>query len=345
MVRPWAGVYDATAYAPSCPQSPNWEGTAAMAEDCLFVNVWMPADREPQPNGTMIFIHGGSFREGSIGAAYGGSLVFNGSQLAASRGVVVATLQYRLGLLGVFSHGGNLNLRDQQTAMRFLRAILDPAATARVLLFGHSAGANSVCAHLAMPSSRGLFSAAVIMSGTCAVLPSELVHEKSRQVALQSSCGGSLDARTLECLRNLTLEQLLRTSRSPLVASSPSDPMLEASTLPSDPAIALSSGDVARVPVIVGNAADEAYWAFIYPGGSINTSRPLSFEEYRRWMRTHFCAPLSRFCGPSDAETLVAHCESHSTRWRPPSRLCPNLASHRRVPLVPLGAPPILDAT
>ena len=307
MVQPWNGTFNATTYAPSCAQSPSWEGTANISEDCLFVNVWMPANSRPK--GTIIYIHGGSFRAGSIGAAYGGSLAFNGSHLAASRGVVVATLQYRLGIFGTFAHGGNLNIRDQQVAIRFLRGIVEPAATERVLLVGHSAGANFVCAHLTIPSSHGLFTAAVMLSGTCATVPMEAVQRMSRQVAVYTSCGGSLEAPTIACLRNLTVEQILQASRSVGVVQTPSDPMLEPSTVPTDPAIALSSGSAARVPVIFGNAAEEAYWAFIFPGGPIEDSQPISFQRYELFLRTNFCPPLARVCGPSDVEAILSRCE------------------------------------
>ena len=99
MVQPWDGVYDATTFRPSCPQVAGVETSAEQSEDCLYLNVWLPVEPN-KVNRTLVFIHGGSFEVGSISPMYNNTFLYEGSKLASTRGVAVATMQYRLGALG-----------------------------------------------------------------------------------------------------------------------------------------------------------------------------------------------------------------------------------------------------
>ena len=210
-VPPWApAMLDATTEAPSCPQAPNAESTATQSEDCLFLNIWLPATGTP--NHTLAFIHGGGFSSGSIGRIYGQNFQYNGCSLAASRGVAVVTMQYRLGAFGWLARPNtNLGLRDQASALRFARRLLGPAA-GRVLLFGQSAGSISACAHLYAPESRGLFDAAMLISSiSCPIFPRQAAEAIADGFLVASPCArhGGWDAAADACLRNLSTAAML----------------------------------------------------------------------------------------------------------------------------------------
>ena len=219
LVESWQpDVYDATTEGPSCPQKPNSESSASQSEDCLFVNIWLPASGPP-PNRTFAFIHGGGFTSGSIGRIYDGYYQYNGCRLAAERGIAVATIQYRLGVLGWLAKPvANLGLRDQAAALRFTRRLLGPVASSRVLLGGQSAGSISICAHLFAPRSRGLFDAVLMMSSNlCPTQPRFVGRMIADGFLRLSPCRGTVvaagpqawGARTLACLRTLNLTQIL----------------------------------------------------------------------------------------------------------------------------------------
>ncbi len=163
-----AGTYDASLFGPSCPQI---EGGAVVGdEDCLRLNVFTHNDGLVRP--VLFFIHGGGFVRGS-----GSQTIFEGTPLAANGDVVVVTINYRLGALGflaideliqenVRNTAGNFGLLDAIAALQWVRDNIgafggDPN---RVMLFGHSAGANSICSLLAAPEAAGLFAAAAIQS-------------------------------------------------------------------------------------------------------------------------------------------------------------------------------------
>ena len=180
-VEPWPGLYDATAFGPSAPQSPPLtasviaEGDLRTDEDCLFLNVYTPkADRSARP--VMVWIHGGAYTMGS-------GDMYDGSTFARRGDVVVVTLNYRLGVLGwlaldhldpTLAGSGNNGIRDQIEALRWVRDHIgsfggDPD---NVTIFGESAGGGSIGALLGAPGADGLYHKAIIQSGPVAIAPS-----------------------------------------------------------------------------------------------------------------------------------------------------------------------------
>jgi para-nitrobenzyl esterase len=168
----WTSVRDATAFGPVCMQAPpngdTGVGDEPRSEDCLTLNIWTPS-LAGRKHPVMVWLHGGGYTSGS-----GSAPLYDGTKLAA-RGVVVVTLNYRLGRFGFFTHpellaqgdGVNFGLLDQRAALRWVQANIaafggDPA---RVTLFGNSAGGESVLFHMTMPESRGLFARAIVQSG------------------------------------------------------------------------------------------------------------------------------------------------------------------------------------
>jgi carboxylesterase type B len=173
----WQGERSATDYGAICIQPPaNGDpgvGPLPMSEDCLTLNVWTPEQRGAEPLPVMVWIHGGGLNNGSGTAA-----LYDGTNLA-KRGVVVVTVNYRLGRLGFFDHpalaaerapgepAANYGLMD---IVRALRWVQDNAAAfggdpGNVTIFGESAGGTMVTRLMIAPQARGLFHRAVVQSG------------------------------------------------------------------------------------------------------------------------------------------------------------------------------------
>lgn len=165
-VEPWDGVLEATSFGPRPPQppmmpgAPAWDSAAGL--DCLTLNVWTP-DVGGSGLPVMVWIYGGAYVMGSSDLPeYDGALL-------ASEGVVLVTINYRVGMDGFGLIDGtppNRGLLDQVAALRWVRDNIagfggDPG---NVTVFGESAGAGSVAALLAMPSAAGLFRRAIAQS-------------------------------------------------------------------------------------------------------------------------------------------------------------------------------------
>lgn len=172
-VVPWEGTRPAKEFGPSSLQSRAvalvMGVQGGLDEDCLYLNVWAPTSAKDLP--VMVWIHGGAFTTGS-----GSMPLYDGSRSAA-KGVVVVTINYRLGPLGFMAHpeltkegggsSGNYGIRDQIAALQWVRANIagfggDPA---NVTIFGESAGGYSVNILGVSPPARGLFHRAISESG------------------------------------------------------------------------------------------------------------------------------------------------------------------------------------
>lgn len=184
-VLPWQGVKIADKYGAAAEQvawdpmsfyGREWRasGTVPFSEDCLYLNVWTPAAGQQEKKlPVAMWIHGGGYREG-----FGFEPEMDGGEEWASRGVILVSVTYRLGVLGFFSHpllsaesahgvSGNYGLFDQIAALKWIHANIaqfggDPN---NITIFGQSAGAGSVQALCASPLSKNLISHAISMSG------------------------------------------------------------------------------------------------------------------------------------------------------------------------------------
>ncbi|MGW7102176.1 carboxylesterase/lipase family protein [Streptomyces sp. NPDC054838] len=272
----WHGVRDAGTAAQRCVQMPTpGAGAVVGSEDCLYLNVTTPAPAPaPSPAGrkrpVLVWLHGGAFLGGS-GSDY------STGQLAVRGDTVVVTVNYRLGIFGYFGHPGlgsaePFGLADQQAALRWVRANAerfggDPGS---VTLFGESAGALGVCAHLTSPTAVGLFQRAVLQSGSClmsfprgALGPGTPAYEPfASQHDVQTAgsaaardlgctAGGAEEA--LACLRGQSTERLATAQ----LMQSFNRPAFENALLPVAPDRALASGRFQRVPVLQGTNQDE----------------------------------------------------------------------------------------
>ncbi|TGD85713.1 carboxylesterase family protein [Mycolicibacterium sp. CH28] len=262
-VLPWPGVRDATKPGLRCPQDvrndPDYGRPTG--EDCLNLNVWTPDGATPSNRlPVMVWIHGGGFLNGSAD-------IYDARWMATQGGIVVVTVNYRLGTLGFLAHPalglggdiGNYGLADQQAALRWVRDNVsefggDPT---KVTIAGESAGAMSVCDHLVAPESAGLFRAAILQSGPCQAQAGRTVAE--RVSAAYAAHAGCTDPATVAaCLRSLPARDL---QRPPLyVGLGPDEltgPVTGTVRLPVDPMTEFGRNRVPRTPVLIGSNSDE----------------------------------------------------------------------------------------
>jgi len=290
----WPGVRDTISYGAPCAALASTNGPRSEAEDCLFLNVQRPAGTRPGQRLPVYFwIHGGGLRNGS-GAQHDGSLVVRRT------GVVVVTINYRLGVFGFLGHpgltaedgeSGNYGFADQQAALRWVHRNIaafggDPR---RVTIGGESAGGFSVCAHLSAPASRGLFAAAMIQSGSC---PTQTLASAE---AAGTSLAQALGCADVACLRALPAGRLLDAGAATPVSITRGVP-----TLPGDPAEAVRTGRFAHVPVVIGANRDEGR---TFAQGFIGQTR----EQYETFVRSTFGdTVLARYPWPATADRFTA---------------------------------------
>lgn len=274
----WAGVRDATTFGEKCLQKDTATGAPEGSEDCLTLNIFAPPVPPSKPLPVLVFIHGGGHIQGSASETIaGGKALYNGQHLALAETAIVVTIQYRLGVFGWLSlpeltaeqgrKSGNQGMRDQLAALGWVQRNIgafggDPS---RVLLFGESAGAVDVCALMAVPSAKGLFSAALIESGGCTQPTQDSVQALLADKVGQGSCAKTADR--LGCLRGMDAASLMSEMPGSIGLGSATflstaikyGPVVDGDLLPQSPIDALAAGNVQPVPFVVGcNAEEEA---------------------------------------------------------------------------------------
>jgi len=253
----WEGVRKAEHFSDACAQIfPT--GDFPKSEDCLYLNVWTPSESRGTGLPVMVWIHGGGMRVGSSREA-----LYDGEELA-KKGVVVVTLNYRLGIFGFFAYpeltkesahhaSGNYGLLDQLTALKWVHSNIaafggDPE---KVTIFGQSAGAFSVNSLVASPLSKGLFRAAISESGGVGAgfgrttLPS---LEESEKAGIKVA--ESVGAHSLAELRALPTDKLLEAGGFP-------GANVDGWFFPESPAAILKEGKENKVTMIIGSNSDE----------------------------------------------------------------------------------------
>jgi para-nitrobenzyl esterase len=304
----WKGTRDATKFSHSCMQPATSPfAKSQMSEDCLYLNVWT-TEFSPSANlPVMVWIHGGGNYQGR------GQDPPLGPGLARM-GVVVVSLNYRLGPFGFLAHealsrqsphhsSGNYGLLDQIESLKWVQRNIsefggDPR---KVTIFGESAGAIDACLLMASPLAAGLFRGAILESGDCQAtliadskksIPFNLIHGNGEQqgAALSRHFGIASGPDELAKLRAIPAEQLLQAWEvDPDVIVSP---IVDGWVIPEQPATIFAQGRQASVPVIVGSNSNEGT-------SFISKNNPSTLDQYEKY--------LARDSGKFSAEELAVY--------------------------------------
>ena len=222
----WEGIRDASQFGASAvqvkqgsrlPWTEEFMVQNDISEDCLFLNIWTPAKTAKDKLSVLVYIHGGALIEGS-----GAVDVYDGEELA-KKGIIVVTINYRLGVLGYLAHAqltaespnkvsGNYGLLDQIEALKWVKENIEAFGgdASRITIAGQSAGAGSVNGILISPQAAGLFHGAITESGTVRY------NDRGRmQLLADAEKQGeqflaSREAKTIEELRQLPFEELIK---------------------------------------------------------------------------------------------------------------------------------------
>ncbi|WP_234545154.1 carboxylesterase/lipase family protein [Streptomyces shenzhenensis] len=288
--EPWDGVRDATVPGPNAPQSERKLGSIDMApyfgtgwsrgEDYLTVNVWTPAVAQGDLP-VMVFVHGGGFVAGSTRSA-----MYDGSAFARD-GVVLVTLNYRLGIAGFLDLPGapaNRGLLDVVAALSWVRENIAAFAGApdNVTLFGQSAGATVVGGVLATAEATGLFRRAIVQSGSG--LGAFSTEQAARVTAAAAEVLGVephvdafaeiSDERLVEAASKLAgIDLQTATHHDPLIGLSPFSLVLD-----TQPAEAVAAGLAADVDLLIGTNTEEGN-LYLVPVGKYATSTAADVDD------------------------------------------------------------------
>jgi para-nitrobenzyl esterase len=267
-VQPWKGVREATQFAPMSHQS----GEGNFSEDCLYLNIWSPEVSSAAALPVYVFIHGGGYVLGS-----GSQPLYEGKHLA-QQGIVVVTLNYRLGTLGFLpsaaayeEHGttGNWGLLDIVAALKWVQENIrafggDPSC---VTVGGESAGSYAVSTLIVSPLAKGLFDQAIMQSGSLpnatAVAPENVLSlEQAQKKASRffDKLGLKDDAKGLAALREVPVYELLAISaqstlQPPQVAGF--WPVPDGHVYHKDPKETVAKGEINPVRLLAGFNTDE----------------------------------------------------------------------------------------
>ncbi len=291
----WTGVLQADHFSPSCVQRDQTGGfgpwtteyviPGPVSEDCLYLNVWTPADSGTARLPVFFWIHGGGFDSGS-----GSVPLYDGTNLA-SRGIVVVTVNYRVNVFGFLAHpeltnesphhsSGNYGLLDLVSALRWVRSDIgalggDPD---QVTIAGQSAGAAAVQYLMSSPLAKGLFSRAIIESGPGRALSTTAPLKQGENNGVAFMKSKHIDS--IRRLRKLPVEDFgIRPAAAPSSGSLPIrfGPVIDGWFLPEPTSEAMADGDQVDIPVLAGVAAEEASFTPNY--GHLTVKR---FEEQAR---------------------------------------------------------------
>jgi para-nitrobenzyl esterase len=294
----WNGVRKCEDFGAECPQAPYPQGSMyyspprEQSEDCLFLNVWTSAaagERRP----VMVWIHGGALTRGS-----GSTRTYDGGSFAR-KGVVLVTINYRLGPLGYLAHpeltaespnhsSGNYGVLDQIAALKWVQRNIaafggDPR---RVTIFGESAGSWSVNTLLATPLAKGLFHRAIGESGGSF---GPMTHLKDDQNKLPSAekigaaFAKAAAADSIKALRSIPADKIVElATNDPEGKKFRTQPNVDGWVLPDEIRNIFGRGQQNDVPVIVGSNANEMSTL------TVPAAVPKTIEAYRKAVGARF---------------------------------------------------------
>jgi para-nitrobenzyl esterase len=295
----------ATAFGPICPQPAGDTTLPPSSEDCLYLNVYAPFPLQTGRK-VMVWIHGGTNTNGA-------SSFYDPTPLVTAGGVIVVTLNYRLGALGFLAHPalriesgstGNYGLADQQQAMHWVRDNIAAFGGDRneVTIFGESSGGMNVLSQVVSPLARGLFRRAIVESGAF-LLDTPPLAESERQGREFAQTLGCADQSAV-CLRSKTADEILARQGSPYGNEVAYElATIDGKILTMSQRDALTGGSFHRGPLLLGNNADEGR-LFVPPDLSA-ADYPKTLEGYAQSNNRPVAGvlqqyPLSKFATPSE---------------------------------------------
>jgi para-nitrobenzyl esterase len=334
--EPWTDTLPATEKPNICPQL-AFAGLPVPgfmpSEDCLYLNVDTPVEGSGIP--VMVWIHGGAFTLGEGLQTDGGTA---GDLIAREMGAVVVSMNYRLGQLGFLAHAGltaespdgasgNYGLMDQTAALQWVQDNIERFGgnPDSVTIFGESAGAFSVCSHLASPKSAGLFDKAILQSGSCERPWPTLSAAETQGDAFAAALACDTEPDVLTCMRAKSAEDVLAAlPPAPNFGFNPGEgptgswgPVLDGSFFTEQPSESFSSGNFNQVPTILGFTREEAR-LFVWLGELADPPLEVTLENYEELIayfvggNTELAAraveqyPLSDYSEPAVALAAVA---------------------------------------
>jgi para-nitrobenzyl esterase len=293
----WPGVRKADQFSSTCMQTPYPEGSLyrsepqPVSEDCLYLNIWTAAKSASDKRPVMVWIHGGAFTRGS-----GSTPAYNGENFA-KKGVVLVTINYRLGIFGFFAHpeltqesehhsSGDYGILDEIAALKWVQKNIaafggDPR---RVTIFGESAGSWAVNILVASPLAKGLFQRAIGESGA----------NFNRMATLADLEKTGLRTGSIKDLRAKSAEEILKTSGAFSVN-------VDGWLLPTDVMTIFEKGQQNDVPILIGSNADEGT-AFMPPKITLAGFQATAQARFK----DHADEALKIYPATSDAEAWKA---------------------------------------
>ena len=295
-VKSWDGVKETKEYAATCPE-PGSTAPLNMSEDCLYLNVWTPAQNADEKLPVMVFFYGGGFKSVAFSMP-----TYNGTTLA-NKGVIVVTPNYRLGALGFLAHpqlnnesphnaSGNYGILDQQAALKWVQKNIgafggDPS---RVTIFGQSAGAESTLIHLASPESKGLYQQAIVESGPFwaqgAIIDATHPKAYAEQFGLEYATSlGYTGSDAITKMRLLSPQVLINATPSPTPGfwtthTVQFEPTVDGWILPDSMDNLYRLHKINPVPLMIGNNAND--------GTTLSSDANMTVSEYVSFIKGRF---------------------------------------------------------
>ena len=315
--KPWTGILVAKSFPANCPQALPLPGP--QSEDCLGLNIWTPAHAAGAKLPVMVWIHGGGFQIGASSQS-----VYDGEALAA-QGVVLVSVNYRLGMFGFLAHpaldresphgaSGNYGLLDTVAALEWVKRNIgafggDPG---NVTIFGESAGGTAVCLLMVVPQAEGLFQKVISESAAWMFGPISHITESWYGRVPMTKFGEKLGT-DLAALRAKSTAELLKTLPPPMTRNDGAAdrgeaymPVVDGWVIPDDPSRLFSTGKFHHVALIAGTNADE---------GTLLGGPPVrTVEQYRKWAAEKVGSFADRlltlYSAATDAEAHAAAAQS-----------------------------------
>ncbi|MFN0119803.1 MAG: carboxylesterase/lipase family protein, partial [Blastocatellia bacterium] len=309
----WDGVRKADTFSDSCmqdlarsrnPWTKEFMVQNAASEDCLCLNVWTGARAASEKRPVLVWIHGGAFYEGS------GEIITYDGEALAKKGLIVVTINYRLGVFGFYTHpeltkespqhaSGNYGLLDIVAALQWTRKNIaafggDPE---RVTIAGQSAGAAAAHTLTASPLARGLFHRAIAESGSS-------VARRTRDLPVSEQDG----VKWAETKGAKSLRELRARPAADLMGGARFSPVVDGWFLPADTAVIFAQGKQNDVPIMTGLTADE--------GSASPTYGKIKADEFSKQTQQRFSDHADAFLKlyPSSDQTQSGLSQKHRAR-------------------------------